>query len=126
MALNSLYVPEPVPVEAPTALAELKIQVSPDQPRGTASETKGPAGQAHHLITTCGVLGSVIAGITGAVLTLRASPRLLAPAFAELALAVTSATLIASQASRAAGVAAAGGSPGRRPCSRRSGDIITG
>ena len=36
MALNSPYAPEPVPFEAPTAFAELKIQVGPDRPRGTA------------------------------------------------------------------------------------------
>jgi hypothetical protein len=126
MALNSPYAPEPVPVEAPTALAELKIQVSPDPPQVIAGAIKGPSGQAHHLITTCGVLGSVVAGIAGAVLTLRASPRLLAPAFAELALAATSATLIARRAPRAAGAAAAGSSPGSRARSRRPGDIITG
>lgn len=107
MALNSPYAPEPVPFEAPTAFAELKIQVSPDQPRGTAGGTKGPPGQAHHLITTCGVVGSVAAGIAGAVLTLRASPDLRAPAFAELALAVTSAALIARRARWTAGAAVA-------------------
>lgn len=74
---------------------------------GYRGRDKGPPGQAHHLITTCGVLGSVAAGIAGAVLTLRASPDLRAPAFAELALAVTSAALIARRAPWAAGAAGA-------------------
>lgn len=93
MPLNGPSAPEPVLVEAPTGLAELKIQVGPAQPRGTA-KGKVPPGRAHHLITTLGVLGSVIAGIAGAVLTLHISSGLTAPAFAELALAVTSAVLI--------------------------------
>lgn len=96
MAQNNPYTPEPVPTEAPTAAAALEIQVGPAQPRG-AAEGKVPPDQAHHLITTSGVLGSVIAGITGAVLTLRISPGLAAPALAELALAVTSAALIATR-----------------------------
>lgn len=95
MSLTNLSAHEPGP-EAPTAFAELKIEVDPARPRGSANGKVLP-GQAHDLVTTFGVLGSVIAGIAGAVLTLRRSPRLIAPAFAELALAGTSAVLIATR-----------------------------
>jgi hypothetical protein len=110
MALNSPYIPEPVPIEAPTASAELEIRVGPAQPLG-AAKGKVPPDQAH-LITMVGVLGSVIAGITGAVLTLRISSGLTAPALAELALAVAAAALIATRRTavrRAAGAAGAAG-----------------
>lgn len=96
MPLNSPSVPGPDPAEAPTGFAELEIQVGPAQSWGTA-KGKVPPDQAHHLITTFGVLGSAIAGIAGAVLTLRIASGLTAPAFAELALAVTSAVLIATR-----------------------------
>ena len=96
MPLNSPSVPGPDPAEAPTGFAELEIQVGPARSWGTA-KGKVPPAQAHHLITTFGILGSVIAGIAGAVLTLRIASGLTAPAFAELALAVTSAVLIATR-----------------------------
>jgi hypothetical protein len=80
--------------EAPTVFAELEIQVGPAQQWGTA-KGKVPPEQAHHLITTFGVLGSVVAGIAGAVLTLSIGSGLTAPALAELALALTAAVLIA-------------------------------
>lgn len=96
MPLNSPSVPGPDPAEAPTGFAELEIQVGPAQSWGTA-KGKVPPDQAHHLITTFGVLGSAIAGIAGAVLTLRIASGLIAPAFAELTLAVASAVLIATR-----------------------------
>lgn len=95
MPLTSLSAPEPGP-EAPTACAELKIEVGPAQP-WESPKGKVMPDQAHDLITTCGVLGSVIAGIAGAVLTLRRSSGLTAPALAELALAGASAALIATR-----------------------------
>jgi hypothetical protein len=77
----------------PTAFANLEIRVGPAQPTGTA-EGKTPLGPSHR-VTTFGILGSVIAGIVGAVLTLRIASGLIVPAFAELALAFTSVVLIA-------------------------------
>lgn len=93
MTLTCLPAPEPG-LEAPTALAELKIEVRPAKPRESAGVRPD---HAHDLITTLGVLGSLTVGITGAVLTLRRSPGLIAPAFAELAIAGTSAALIATR-----------------------------
>jgi hypothetical protein len=91
MPLTCLPGPEPG-LEAPTGFAELKIEVRPAKPWRSASV---PPDHVHDLITTLGILGSLTAGIAGAVLTLRTSPRLIAPAFAELAIAGTSAALIA-------------------------------
>jgi hypothetical protein len=68
MALNSPSAPGPVPDEMPTAFAALQIQVGPAQPRETAKGKVLPV-RPHHLITSFGVLGSVIAGIAGAILT---------------------------------------------------------
>jgi hypothetical protein len=93
MPLTCLPAPEPG-LEAPTALAELKIKVRPAKPWESASVLPS---HEHDLITTLGILGSLTAGITGAVLTLRRSPGLIAPAFAELAIAGTSAALIATR-----------------------------
>lgn len=117
MALNSPYTPEPVPIEAPTAFAELEIRVGPAQPL-RAAKGKVLPDQVHHLITTVGVLGSVIAGITGALLTLRISSGLTAPALAELALAVAAAALIATRrttARRGSGRQQIPGAPGAVP-----------
>jgi hypothetical protein len=122
MALNSPCIPEPVPIEAPTAAAELEIRVGPAQ-QLPAAGGKVPPDRAHHLITVIGVLGSVIAGITGAVLTLRISASLTAPALAELALAVTAAALIATRrtmARRGSGRRQIPGAPGVVPA---AGDI---
>jgi hypothetical protein len=98
MSLTILPAREPDP-EAPTAFAELKIEVGPAQPWGYANGEALPS-QAHDLVTAFGILGSVVAGIAGAVLTLRKSPGLIAPALAELALAGTSAALVARAADR--------------------------
>ncbi len=95
MALNSPFAREPVPVERPTSFAELEIQVGPAVPWGTA-RGRVPPGQTHYLITTFGILGSVVTGTAGAVLTLRIAPRLTGLALAELILALTGALIIAA------------------------------
>lgn len=84
----------PAPAETPTLFAELEIQVGPTQPWGTA-KGRVPPDQANHLISAFGALGSAVAGIAGAVLTLRIKPSLTGPAYAELALALVVAALIA-------------------------------
>jgi len=61
---------------------------------GDVSATVPPS-QARHLITISGILASVITGTAGAVFTLRASTKLAVPAYAELALALVAAVLVA-------------------------------
>jgi hypothetical protein len=94
MALDNPLAPETGSVEPPTPYAELVVQLGPVQPWGTA-KGKAPPGQPHHLITTVGIVASVIAGIAGTVLTLRISAGLTGPAYAELGLAFGAAVLIA-------------------------------
>ena len=88
--------PSPASPELPTASANLTIKVGPAQPWGTA---KGivPPGQAHYLVTTFSMLGCAIAGIGGVVLTLHVAHGTtgVVLAFAELALALVVAVLIA-------------------------------
>jgi hypothetical protein len=98
MSLTILPAREADP-EGPSASADLTIEVGPDQPRGYPNGEALPS-RADDLITAFGILGSVVAGIAGAVLTLRKSPGLVTPALAELALAGTSAALIARAADR--------------------------
>jgi hypothetical protein len=86
--------PGPAPAETPTMFAELEIQVGPAQQWGTA-RGRVPPDQANHLISAFVALGNVTAGITGAVLTLRISPGLTGPAYAELAIALVAALLTA-------------------------------
>jgi len=73
----------------PTPSAEMTIMVGPAQSWRAAV----PGDQAHHLITTFGILGSACGGISGAVLTLR-NPNLTVLALAELGLALVAALLI--------------------------------
>ena len=80
----------PFPAEWPTTAASLIITVRPAQ----LAEKTVP-GQTRHLITTLGIVGSVWSGIGGLVVTLRASSVPVALAFAELALALAAAVLIA-------------------------------
>ncbi len=94
MALDSPLAPETGPVEPPSPYAELVIQLGPTQPWGSA-RGKVPPEQAHHLITTFGIVSSVAAGIAGTVLTLRIATGLTGPAYAELGLALGAAVLIA-------------------------------
>jgi hypothetical protein len=85
----------------PGPLAQLTIKVGPEQ-RWGAAEGSVPGEQAHYLITTFGVLGTIFgilgcacAGVTGAVLTLEDS-RLAGLALAELILAFVAMILIAA------------------------------
>jgi hypothetical protein len=91
---------EPDP-ERPTRAAQLKITAEPARVKITArrwvtAEGTVPPGAARHLIAAFGILGCVITGIAGAVLTLRIDPGLTILALAELVLALTSAILIAA------------------------------
>lgn len=95
MALNRPFAREPVPVERPTSFAELEIQVGPAVPWGTA-KGRVPPDQTNYFIMTFGVLGSVVTGTAGAVLTLRIAPRLTGLALAELILALAAALMIAA------------------------------
>jgi hypothetical protein len=94
MALDSPLAPEAGPVEPPSPYAELVVQLGPAQPWGTA-KGKVPPEQAHHLITTFGIVSSLVAGIAGTVLTLRIAAGLTGPAYAELGVACAAAGLIA-------------------------------
>ena len=77
--------------EPPTAAARLVIKVGPAQ----LAEGTVPPDQARYLITTFGIGGCVLSGIGGAILTLRIAPARFTLAFAELALALAGAALIA-------------------------------
>jgi len=103
MALDSPCSAEAGTVEEPSQYAELKFQFGPAQSWGTAQGRVPPA-QTHHFITTSGIVASVIAGIAGAVLTLRIAAGLTGPAYTELGVAFAAAVLIAirREASRAA------------------------
>ena len=84
----------------PTRAAQLKITAEPAKVKITArrlvtAEGTVPPGEARHLIAAFGILGSVVAGIAGAVLTLRINPGLTGLAVAELVLALAGAVLIA-------------------------------
>jgi hypothetical protein len=81
-------------VPAPGPNAELTLSIN-SVPPGGALKGLVPADQAHHLITTLGILGSAVAGTAGAVLTLHVSRDGAAPVYAELALALIAAVLIA-------------------------------
>ena len=93
MTLNSPSAREPVPLERPTSFAELEVRVGP-VPWGKAKGRVAPD-QANYLIMTFGILGSVVTGTAGAVLTLRIAPRLTGLALAELVLALAAALIIA-------------------------------
>jgi hypothetical protein len=94
MTLDSPLASETGHVEPPGPYAELDVRLGPAQPWGSA-KGKVPPEQAHHLITTFGIVASVIAGISGTVLTLRVAAGLAGPAYAELGLAFAGAVLIA-------------------------------
>jgi hypothetical protein len=90
MAEINPYAAGPFPAEWPTTAASLIVTVRPAQ----LAEKTLP-GQTRHLITTLGIVASVWSGIAGLVVTLRASSVPVALAFAELALALAAAVLIA-------------------------------
>jgi hypothetical protein len=94
-ATPSSSAPSPPAPELPTSSAELKISLGPSQ--RWSAQGNVPAHQVHLLVTTFGVLGSVVTGITGAILTLRITNTTtgVALALAELALALVAAVLIA-------------------------------
>ena len=92
MTQGSLAQPEPGPTEQPSPSAQLKIDA---RMLGTA-EGIVPPSEAHHLVTTFGMVGSCITGTAGAVLTLRIDHRLVGIALAELVLALAIAVLIAA------------------------------
>ena len=94
MGANSPLAREPVPVEQPTPRAELRIWVSHARARDTA-KSRVPPDHASYMIMTCGVLGSVVTGTAGMVLTLRISPGHTGLALAELALTLTAVVIIA-------------------------------
>jgi hypothetical protein len=81
-------------VVVPGPRAELQMSIGPSLKQWGTFRGRVPADQAHHLITTFGILGSAAAGIGGAVFTPQDSsgPAL---AYAELALALIAAVLIA-------------------------------
>lgn len=93
MTLNSPSARGPVPLERPTSFAELEVRVGP-VPWGKARGRVAPD-QANYLIMTFGILGSVVTGTAGAVLTLRIAPRLTGLALAELVLALSAVLIIA-------------------------------
>ena len=101
MALVSPAPPHEPDPERPTRAAQLKITAEPARVKITArrwvtAEGAVPPGEARHLIAAFGILGCVITGTAGAVLTLRIDPGLTTLALAELVLALTSAILIAA------------------------------
>jgi len=95
MASNGPFAREPVPLERPSSFAELEIHLGPAIPWGSA-KGRVPPDQANYFIMTSGVLGSVVTGTAGAVLTLRIAPRLAGLALAELILALAAALIIAA------------------------------
>jgi hypothetical protein len=86
------FAPEAGPVEPPSPYAELVVQLGPGQPWGTA-KGRVPPDQAHHLITTFGIVSIMLAA--GAVITLRVAAGLTAVAYAALGIACACAVLIA-------------------------------
>jgi hypothetical protein len=95
MAVNSPLAREPAPVEEPTPSAELTIWVGYAEPRNMAKRRVSPD-QTNYMIMTCGVLGSVVTGTAGAVLTLCVAPERTGLALAELTASVTAACVIAA------------------------------
>jgi hypothetical protein len=75
---------------APGPDAELKLSVTP----WGSFISRVPADQAHHLITTFGIMVSAVAGTVGAVLVFHATRDAL-PVYAMLGLALVAAVLVA-------------------------------
>jgi hypothetical protein len=88
---------EPDLAEHPTRSAQLKIDA---RLLGSAEGTV-PSGEAHHLVTTFGMVGCAVTGTAGAVITLRIDQHLAGIALAELALALVIAMLVAAHSRRA-------------------------
>jgi hypothetical protein len=83
---------EPDLTEQPGPSAQLKIVA---RLLGTAEGTVPPR-EAHHLVTTFGLVGSAVTGTAGAVLTLRIDHGLVGIALAELVVALAIGVLIAA------------------------------
>lgn len=79
--------------EQPSPNAELKLSVGSLPPQGSLTGLV-PAGQAHYLITTFGIVLAAAAGIGGAVLTLHVTSDALT-VYSELAFALIAVALIA-------------------------------
>jgi len=79
----------------PGPRAELQISMEPAPRQGGSIRGLVLADQAHHLITTFGILGSVATGTGAAVLTLQSVADAVGLAYAELALALIAAVAIA-------------------------------
>lgn len=94
MAADSPFAREPVLAEQPTPDADLGIRVVRVRTRDPAG-SRIPPDQAGYAIMTCGVLGSVITGTAGMVLTLRIAPGLPGLALAELIFAIMAVFVIA-------------------------------
>jgi hypothetical protein len=102
MAVNSPLARDPAPVEEPSPSAELRIRLGYAGPQDMAKRPVSPD-QKNYMIMTCGVLGSVVTGTAGAVLTLRVAPGRTGLARAELIVAAAAAGVIAAgRRSRAA------------------------
>jgi hypothetical protein len=89
-AHDRAYVPE-----LPGPSAKLTIKVGPTQPWGIAEGTV-PPDQAHHLITTFGIVASAFTGTGAAVLTLQIAPRATMLAFDELIVGLATGILVAA------------------------------
>ena len=79
--------------EQPSPNAELRFSLGSLPPQGSLTGLV-PAGQAHYLITTFGIVLAAAAGIGGAVLTLHATGDALT-VYSELAIALIAVVLIA-------------------------------
>jgi hypothetical protein len=91
---------EPDHVERPSEAAQLKIRAEPARlkviaRRWLTAEGTVPPANAEHLISAFGIVGCVVTGCAAAVLTMHAGTRLTSVAFAELAVALAGAILIA-------------------------------
>ena len=95
MAVNSPLAREPAPAEEPSPSAELGIRLGYARPQGMAKWRVSPD-QTDYMIMTSGVLGSVVTGTAGAVLTLCVAPERTGLARAELIVAAASACVIAA------------------------------
>jgi hypothetical protein len=95
MAVNSPLAREPVPVEEPSPSAELGIRLGFAGPQDRA-KWRVPPDQTDYMIMTGGVLGSVVTGTAGAVLTLCVAPERTGLARAELIMAAAAAGVIAA------------------------------
>ena len=103
--------------EQPSSSARMRFRLRPVEIEGTA-EGEVPAGEAHALITTFGMIAMGVAGITAAAITLFTAPShalgwFFGLALAELAVTVMVIALIARRERGPAGKGLAGAAGGR-------------